>query len=81
MSYVHCVVSCVCQQSQDPSADVSHCEDISLRPPQGGDGGVGRVRQWRHKPEVLVKGCCNYSAQVRVVGVPCNLFSQNLHCP
>lgn len=61
----------VIDQSQEPSSDMSHCEDISLRPPHGGDGGDAGVRQWRHKPEVLVKGCCNYSAQV---GAPHHLI-------
>ena len=49
---------------QEPSSAVDNCEDISLRPPQGGDNSDCGVRAWRHKPEVLVKGCCNYSAQV-----------------
>lgn len=26
---------------------------------------TGSIRQWRHRPEVLIKGCCNYTAHVK----------------
>jgi len=36
---------------------------IHLRPPHLAQTS-SPARQWRHKPEMLIKGCCNYTAQV-----------------
>ncbi|XP_046569449.1 ankyrin repeat and SAM domain-containing protein 1A-like isoform X4 [Haliotis rubra] len=35
---------------------------IHIRPPHLAHT-TGSVRQWRHRPEILIKGCCNYTAQ------------------
>ena len=38
----------------------SDASELQLRPPNS-----SAITRWRHRPEVLVKGCCNYLAQVR----------------
>nr|XP_022307379.1 uncharacterized protein LOC111113399 isoform X4 [Crassostrea virginica] len=35
---------------------------INIRPPHQANT-TTPIKQWRHRPEMLVKGCCNYSAQ------------------
>ncbi|XP_062614190.1 ankyrin repeat and sterile alpha motif domain-containing protein 1B-like isoform X3 [Saccostrea cucullata] len=35
---------------------------IHIRPPHQANTATP-IKQWRHRPEMLVKGCCNYSAQ------------------
>ena len=39
----------------------SDASELQLRPPNS-----SAITRWRHRPEVLVKGCCNYVAQVRI---------------
>ncbi|KAJ8299653.1 hypothetical protein KUTeg_023713 [Tegillarca granosa] len=38
---------------------------IHLRPPHHAQTDTP-VKQWRHRPEMLIKGCCNYTAHVRI---------------
>ncbi|KAL8623983.1 hypothetical protein ACOMHN_040609 [Nucella lapillus] len=40
--------------------DVQESE-IHIRPPHLMHT-TGSIRQWRHQPEILIKGCCNYTA-------------------
>ncbi|XP_076451066.1 uncharacterized protein LOC143286967 isoform X2 [Babylonia areolata] len=35
--------------------------EIHIRPPHLMHT-TGSIRQWRHQPEILIKGCCNYTA-------------------
>ncbi|XP_055998045.1 ankyrin repeat and sterile alpha motif domain-containing protein 1B-like isoform X10 [Ostrea edulis] len=35
---------------------------IHIRPPHQANT-TTPIKQWRHRPEMLIKGCCNYSAQ------------------
>ena len=45
-------------------------EDVSaldIRPPAVSSA---VITQWRHRPEVLIRGCCNYVSQVLVMFLP-----------
>ena len=35
--------------------------------PHPGDGEEAPSYQWMHQPEVLIKGCCNYTASVSFI--------------
>ncbi|XP_014779375.1 ankyrin repeat and sterile alpha motif domain-containing protein 1B [Octopus bimaculoides] len=53
-------------EKQVPVPDVTgkHIQDesVHIRPPHLAQS-TSPVKQWCHKPEVLIKGCCNYIAQ------------------
>ncbi|ESO83277.1 hypothetical protein LOTGIDRAFT_82148, partial [Lottia gigantea] len=47
----------ICFQSQSIKDSTIH-----IRPPHLAHT-TGSIRHWRHRPEVLIKGCCNYTSQ------------------
>ncbi|XP_050410780.1 ankyrin repeat and SAM domain-containing protein 1A isoform X2 [Patella vulgata] len=52
------------QESDDSGKQGQSIKDstIHIRPPHLAHT-TGSIRQWRHRPEVLIKGCCNYTSQ------------------
>lgn len=49
--------------------------------PSSSDGFDASVGHWCHRPEALVKGCCNYSVQVSLLRIfSFFYFAFTCHC-
>ncbi|CAG5130279.1 unnamed protein product, partial [Candidula unifasciata] len=51
----------VSNQTSPVQGQTNHDSSIHIRAPHLVHY-TGAIKQWRHKPEVLIKGCCNYTA-------------------
>ncbi|BFZ04856.1 hypothetical protein BsWGS_07897 [Bradybaena similaris] len=51
----------VSNQTSPIQGRANHDNSIHIRAPHQVHY-TGAIKQWRHKPEVLIKGCCNYTA-------------------
>ncbi|XP_076471992.1 uncharacterized protein LOC143301522 isoform X2 [Babylonia areolata] len=49
------------EENGPASPQVTRDNQIHIRPPHLMHT-TGSIKQWRHRPEVLIKGCCNYTA-------------------
>jgi hypothetical protein len=45
---------------------------IHMRPPHQANI-TSAIKQWGHRPEMLIKGCCNYTAQVITIQYTCRI--------
>lgn len=52
----------LCQQQLN-GIQLEDSSQVQIRPPSTSSAENVGVKQWRHQPEVLIKGCCNYTVQ------------------